>query len=109
MPDVLIPFLRQLDAKILESFELCTGISLTPLARQQALLPTRYCGLGLRESSKLAAISAEVPSCWYPLIASERVFAAYAVRVVQCFEVSWFRLAPFDSSSLLLDLGTVAS
>ena len=59
----LFQFLRQLDIKLLESFELCTGISLTSLARQQALLPKRYCGLGLQKSSKLGIPILQLNGC----------------------------------------------
>ena len=52
-----LPFCQRLDAELLASYELSTGVSLSPHSRRQAVLPTRHSGLGLRESARLSATS----------------------------------------------------
>ena len=55
--DIIQPFCQRLDAELLGACEISTGISLSPQSRRQAVLPTRHCGLGLRESVRLSATS----------------------------------------------------
>ena len=56
-PNIILALLKQLDEKVLETFELCTGVSLSPSARTQVFLPTRMGGIGLRDSSRLAGVA----------------------------------------------------
>ena len=56
-PDVIHPFCQRLDAELLGSHELSTGINLSPQSRRQVVLPTRHRGFGLRANARLSAPS----------------------------------------------------
>ena len=56
-PERIKPLCSLLDGKLLEAYEVSTGLNLSQQARSQAVLPTRHKGFGLRQSSRLAAPS----------------------------------------------------
>ena len=56
-PDIIPPFCQRLDAELLGSYQISTGINLSLQTRRQVVLPTRHRGFGLRTSARLSAPS----------------------------------------------------